>query len=77
MFRDRKKAIEATEGSAGEKRRRVGKDVAVIGGGLAGCEIAYDLVCWKGKLTEVIVEMARPRYFKRPKGLCMAETSVV
>ena len=47
---------------------KVGKDVAVIGGGLTGCEIAYDLVL-KGK-RPVIVEMADD--ILKTKGLCMA-----
>lgn len=62
------KAIEATEYLLG---RKVGKDVAVIGGGLTGCEIAYDLVL-KGK-RPVIVEMADD--ILKTKGLCMANSS--
>lgn len=62
------KAIEATEYLLGGK---VGKDVAVIGGGLTGCEIAYDLVL-KGK-RPVIVEMADD--ILKTKGLCMANSS--
>ena len=62
------KAFEATEYLLG---RKVGKDVAVIGGGLTGCEIAYDLVL-KGK-RPVIVEMADD--ILKTKGLCMANSS--
>ena len=47
------KAIEACEYLLGEKT--VGENVVIVGGGLTGCEIAYDLYL-KGK-KPVIVEM--------------------
>lgn len=52
-------------------RKPVGETVAVIGGGLTGCEIAYDLVR-KGK-SPFIVEMLDD-ILKTP-GLCMANSS--
>ena len=63
------RAIDATEYLLNEKE--VGKNVVVIGGGLTGCEVAYDLFL-KGK-NPVIVEtkndlMAVP-------GICLANSS--
>ncbi len=63
------RAIDAIEYLLGEKE--VGKNVVVIGGGLTGCEVAYDLFL-KGK-KPVIVEtkndlMAVP-------GICLANSS--
>jgi len=48
-----------------------GKKVAVIGGGLTGCEIAYDLYL-QGK-QPVIVEMQEDLI--TTKGICLANTS--
>lgn len=50
--------------------KEVGEDVCVIGGGLAGCEIAYDL-CLKHK-KPIIVEMACDVITS--KGICMANS---
>ena len=63
------RTIDAVEYLLGEKE--VGKNVVVIGGGLTGCEVAYDLFL-KGK-NPVIVEtkndlMAVP-------GICLANSS--
>jgi 2-enoate reductase len=51
--------------------KQVGDNVAVIGGGLTGCEIAYDLAL-KGK-KPMIIEMADD--ILKTKGLCMANSS--
>ncbi|MBQ9803031.1 MAG: FAD-dependent oxidoreductase, partial [Clostridia bacterium] len=51
--------------------RSVGENVVVIGGGLTGCEIAYDL-CLKGK-KPTIVEMQDDLI--TTKGVCLANTS--
>lgn len=61
--------IEAIEYLRGKKE--VGKTVAVIGGGLTGCEIAYDLAL-KGK-KPIIVEMTDD--ILKVNGLCMANSS--
>ncbi len=63
------KAIEAIEFLLGEKE--VGEKVAVIGGGLTGCEIAYELYL-KGKKPTVI-EMQDD--LVTAKGVCLANTS--
>ncbi len=63
------KAVEACDYLLGKKD--VGKKVIVIGGGLTGCEIAYDLYL-KGK-TPVIVEMRNDLMIGR--GMCLANTS--
>ena len=62
-------AVEAVEYLLGTKE--VGNKVVVIGGGLTGCEIAYDLYL-KGK-TPVIVEMQDDLI--TTKGVCLANTS--
>jgi 2-enoate reductase len=51
--------------------KEVGEKVVVIGGGLTGCEIAYDLYL-KGKHAE-IVEMQDDLI--TTKGVCLANTS--
>ena len=61
-------AMEATEYLMG---RETGERVVVIGGGLSGCEIAYDLVL-KGK-KPVIVEMKEDLIPVR--GVCLANSS--
>ena len=63
------KAVEAIDYLLGNKT--VGNKVAVIGGGLTGCEIAYDLYL-KGK-QPVIVEMQEDLI--TTKGICLANTS--
>ncbi len=63
------KGIEACEYLLGEKA--VGDNVVVIGGGLTGCEIAYDLYL-KGK-KPTIVEMQDDLI--TTKGICLANTS--
>ena len=62
-------AVEAIDYLLGKKQ--VGENVVVIGGGLTGCEIAYDLYL-KGK-KPVIVEMADDLI--TTKGICLANTS--
>ena len=62
-------AVEAIDYLLG--RREVGERVAVIGGGLTGCEIAYDLYL-KGK-QPMIVE--RQDDLITTKGVCLANTS--
>ncbi len=62
-------AMDATEYLLGEKE--VGEKVAIIGGGLSGCEIAYDLYL-KGK-KPVIVEMQNDLI--AVKGVCLANSS--
>ncbi len=63
------KAIEAVDYLLGNKQ--VGENVVVIGGGLTGCEIAYDL-CLQGK-KPVIVEMQDD--LVTTPGICLANTS--
>ena len=63
------KAIEACEYLYGEKE--VGDRVAIIGGGLTGCEIALDLIL-KGK-TPIIVEAKND--IIAVKGVCLANSS--
>ena len=62
-------AIEAVEYLLGEKE--VGEKVTVIGGGLTGCEIAYDLYLQGKKPT--IIEM-QDDLITTP-GICLANTS--
>ena len=62
-------AMDATEYLLGEKT--VGEKVAIIGGGLTGCEIAYDLYLQDKK--PVIVEMMDDLIVT--KGICLANTS--
>lgn len=62
-------AIEAVDYLLGNKE--VGQTVAVIGGGLTGCEIAYDLYL-KGK-KPIIIEMMDDLIVT--KGICLANTS--
>ena len=62
-------AIEAVDYLLGNKE--VGETVVVIGGGLTGCEIAYDLYL-KGK-KPIIVEMQDDLI--TTKGVCLANTS--
>lgn len=61
-------SIEATEYLSG---REVGDQVIIIGGGLTGCEIAYDLIL-KGK-KPTIVEMKND--LVAVKGVCLANSS--
>ena len=63
------KAIEAVDFLLGNKS--VGDNVVVIGGGLTGCEIAYEL-CLQGK-KPVIVEMMDDLIVT--PGVCLANTS--
>ena len=63
------KAVEAVEYLLDKKS--VGDNVVIIGGGLTGCEIAYDLYL-KGK-KPVIVEMQDDLI--TTKGICLANTS--
>jgi 2-enoate reductase len=62
-------AVEAVEYLIGEKE--VGENAVIIGGGLTGCEIAYDLYL-KGK-NPTIVEMQDDLI--TTKGICLANTS--
>jgi 2-enoate reductase len=61
-------AVEATEYLAGAD---VGENVIIVGGGLTGCEIAYDLIL-KGKKPQ-IVEMKNDLI--AVKGVCLANSS--
>ena len=63
------RGIEATDYLLGKKE--VGQNVVIIGGGLTGCEIAYELYL-KGK-KPVIVEMQEDLI--TTKGVCLANTS--
>ena len=63
------RAMDATEYLLGEKT--VGENVTIIGGGLTGCEIAYDLYLQGKKPT--IVEMMDDLIVT--KGVCLANTS--
>ena len=63
------KMIEATDFLTG--KQQVGKTVAVIGGGLTGCEIAYELAL-TGK-NPIIVEMKDDLCSQ--KGVCLANSS--
>lgn len=62
-------AMDAVEYLLGEKE--AGKNVVIIGGGLTGCEIAYDLYL-QGK-NPTIVEMKND--LVAVKGICLANTS--
>jgi 2-enoate reductase len=62
-------AMDATEYLLGEKE--VGENVTIIGGGLTGCEIAYDLYLQGKKPT--IVEMKNDLI--AVKGVCLANSS--
>ena len=62
-------AMDATEYLLGTKT--VGENVTIIGGGLTGCEIAYDLYLQGKKQT--IVEMKHDLI--AVKGICLANTS--
>ena len=62
------KSIEACDYLYGKE---VGDKVIIIGGGLSGCEIAYDLFK-KGK-TPIIVEMKNDLIAM--KGVCLANSS--
>ena len=62
-------AMDAAEYLLGEKE--VGENVTIIGGGLTGCEIAYDLYLQGKKPT--IVEMKNDLI--AVKGICLANTS--
>lgn len=64
-------AVSATDYLLG--RKSVGDKVVVVGGGLTGCEIAYELAL-KGK-HPVIVEMME--YLIKARGVCMANTSML
>lgn len=61
-------AMDATEYLAGKD---VGENIIIIGGGLTGCEIAYDLIL-KGKKPQV-VEMKNDLI--AVKGVCLANSS--
>ena len=63
------RAIEAVDYLLGKKA--VGENVVVVGGGLTGCEIAYDLYLQGKKPT--IVEMQDDLI--TAKGICLANTS--
>ncbi len=62
-------AIEAVEFLLGEKP--VGENVVIIGGGLTGCEIAYEL--YRNGKKPTIVEMQNDLI--TTKGICLANTS--
>ncbi len=62
-------AIEAVDFLLG--KREVGENVVIIGGGLTGCEIAYEL--YLGGKKPVIVEMQDDLI--TTKGICLANTS--
>ncbi len=62
-------AVQAVDYLLGNKE--VGQKVAIIGGGLTGCEIAYDLYL-QGK-TPVIIEMQHDLIVS--KSICLANTS--
>ncbi|MBQ6863726.1 MAG: FAD-dependent oxidoreductase, partial [Clostridia bacterium] len=63
------KAVEAVDFLLGNKE--VGENVTIIGGGLTGCEIAYELYLQGKKPT--IVEMMDDLIVT--KGICLANTS--
>ncbi|MBR5410450.1 MAG: FAD-dependent oxidoreductase [Clostridia bacterium] len=65
------RAITATEFLNGEKE--VGENVVIVGGGLTGCEIAYELAL-QGKHPSVI-EMTP--YLVGAKGICMANSTML
>ena len=63
------KRVEACEYLRGEKK--VGDNVVVVGGGLTGSEIAYELALQGKKVT--IVEMLDDLI--KQKGVCLANSS--
>lgn len=63
------KAIEACDYLSGKKQ--VGDNIIVVGGGLTGCEIAYELALENKKVT--IVEMTDD--LVKQKGVCMANST--
>ncbi len=63
------RSIEAVDFLLGNKQ--VGNKVVIVGGGLTGCEIAYEL-CLQGKMP-IIVEMQEDLI--TTKGICLANTS--
>ena len=63
------RAVEAVDFLLGNAE--IGEKVAVIGGGLTGCEIAYEL-CLQGKQPVII---ARRDDLMTAKGTCLANTS--
>ena len=65
------RAVTATDYLYG--KTEVGDDVVIIGGGLTGCEIAYDLAL-QGKHPS-IVEMTP--YLVGAKGICMANSTML
>ena len=65
------RAVTATAFLNGEAQ--VGENVAIIGGGLTGCEIAYELAL-RGK-RPFIVEMTP--YLVGAKGICMANSTML
>ena len=65
------RAVTATDYLYG--KAEVGEDVVIIGGGLTGCEIAYDLAL-QGKHPS-IVEMTP--YLVSAKGICMANSTML
>ena len=65
------RAITATEFLNGE--RRVGDRVVIIGGGLTGCEIAYELAL-QGR-HPAVVEMTE--HLVGAKGICMANSAML
>ena len=65
------RAVTATDYLYG--KAEVGEDVVIIGGGLTGCEIAYDLAL-QGKHPS-IVEMTP--YLVGAKGICMANSTML
>lgn len=67
-FKGLEHSIEAVEYLSGKE---VGDNVIIVGGGLTGCEIAYDLIL-KGKNPQ-IVEMKNDLI--AVKGVCLANTS--
>lgn len=62
--------IDAVDFLLGDKTQ-IGNTIAIIGGGLTGCEIAYEL-CLLGK-TPIIIEMKNDLIATR--GVCLANTS--
>ena len=65
------KAITATDYLL--RKQEVGQKVAVIGGGLTGCEIAYELAL-QGK-EPVVIEMME--YLIKAKGVCAANSNML
>ncbi|SBW09653.1 conserved hypothetical protein [uncultured Eubacteriales bacterium] len=67
-FKGLERSIEAVEYLSGKE---IGENVIIVGGGLTGCEIAYDLIL-KGKKPQ-IVEMKND--LVAVKGVCLANSS--